>query len=111
MDNNKDDVYYIERIIKDIDFVISHMKGKSFDDLSKDEVLVDSIMFRFIQIAENAHELSDSFLLKTEKLPWKQLRGIRNRIVHAYDVVRADIVYETVKNDLKPFRDELSKYR
>jgi len=111
MDNNKDDVYYIERIINDINFVISHTEGKSFDEMAKDEVLIDSIMFRFIQIAENAQELSDSFILKTEDLPWKQLRGIRNRIVHAYDVVRVDIVYETVKNDLKPFRDELSKYR
>ena len=81
------------------------------EELSENEVLVDSVMFRFIQIAENAQELSEDFLEATKELPWHQLNGIRNRIVHAYDVVRVDIVYDTIKNDLQPFRDALLNFQ
>lgn len=69
--------------------------------------MVDSVMFRFIQIAENAQELTQPFLEENKNLPWNQLKGIRNRIVHAY-IVRVDIVYDTVANDLRPFRDALN---
>ena len=109
MDNRKDDSYYIKKIIDNIDFVLKHTDGLNLTDIQKDEVLVDSIMFRFIQIAESAHELSPQIIERTKDLPWQQLKGIRNRIVHAYDVVRTDIVYDTVKNDLLPFKEELEK--
>lgn len=109
MDNVKDDSYYIKKIINDIDFVLNHTKGLSLQALKENEVLVDSVMFRFIQIAENAQELTPSFLEGTKHLPWRQLNGIRNRIVHAYSAIRVDIVYDTVMNDLEPFRNELEK--
>lgn len=110
MVNQKHDKYYVNKIVENIDFILSHCTGLSLDELSSNEVLVDSVMFRFIQIAENAQELSGKFLESTKELPWHQLNGIRNRIVHAYDVVRVDIVYDTIRNDLKPFRDVLSDF-
>ena len=105
MDNIKDDRYYIGKIIENIDFVLLHTKGMSLKELQDNDILVDSIMFRFIQIAEEAQELSPSFKEKTSSLPWHELNGIRNRIVHAYEVVRMDIVYETIMKDLEPFRN------
>lgn len=107
MQNKKDDFYYATSIIENIDFVLSHTTGLSLEDLSANEVLIDSVMFRFIQIAENSQNLSSDFKEKHSNLPWHQINGIRNRIVHAYSIVRVDIIYETLKNDLKPFRDEL----
>lgn len=108
MDNIKDDDYYIRKIIKDIDFIIEHAGNVGLQEFQSNEVLVDSVMFRFIQIAENAQELTQPFLEENKNLPWNQLKGIRNRIVHAYDIVRVDIVYDTVANDLRPFRDALN---
>ena len=110
MDNIKNDNYYIGKIIDNIDFVLSHTKGMSLQQMQSDEVLVDSVMFRFIQIAESAQELSSSFKTETSSLPWHQINGIRNRIVHAYDIIRVDIIYETILHDLVPFRDNLKKY-
>ena len=42
-------------------------------------------------------------------MPWIQMSGIRNKIVHAYDTIRVDIVYETIKNDLPYLKEELIK--
>lgn len=110
MDNIKDDKYYLRKIIENIDFVLLKTNEMSLNQIKENELLIDSVMFRFIQIAEAAQELSPSFKEKTSALPWHQLNGIRNRIVHAYDIIRIDIVYETITRDLKPFRDTLEKY-
>lgn len=110
MDNIKGDKYFLKKIIENIDFILEKTDGMSLEQIKNNDVLIDSIMFRFIQIAEEAQELSSSFKDKTATLPWHQLNGIRNRIVHAYEIIRIDIIYETITKDLKPFRDTLIQY-
>ena len=51
MDNVKNDKYYLEKIISDLGFIIEHTKGKTKDEIENNDLLVDSIMFRIIQIA------------------------------------------------------------
>ena len=63
MDNLKDDLYYVERIKKDLKFVIDHTAGKSIEEVKADELLMDSIMFRIIQISENNGKLTEQFKL------------------------------------------------
>lgn len=110
MDNIKGDKYFLKKIVEHIDFILEKTAGLSLEQIKSNDVLIDSIMFRFIQIAEEAQELSSSFKDKTATLPWHQLNGIRNRIVHAYEIIRIDIIYETITKDLKPFRDTLIQY-
>ena len=110
MDNIKDDRYYIQRIIENIDVVLRNTDGLTLDQMKDNEMLMDSVMFRFIQIDEAAQSLTPAFKEINSSLPWHEVYGIRNRIVHAYDVVRADIVYETIRNDLMPFRNALEKF-
>ena len=50
MDNIKDDNYYLKKIVTDLQFLIEHTKGKSYKEVEADLVLIDSIMFRLIQI-------------------------------------------------------------
>ena len=109
MDNKKTDSYYIGKIIENIDFIFLHTNNLSIEDITNDELLLDSIMFRFIQISENVKKLSDEYKNSKKYIPWIQMAGIRNKIVHAYDTIRVDIVYETIKNDLPYLKEELIK--
>ena len=52
MDNVKNDKYYVDKIKADLKFVIEHTAGKTKAEIEKDELLIDSIMFRIIQISE-----------------------------------------------------------
>lgn len=96
MDNVKNDIYYLEKIITDLGFIIENTKGKAKDEIAVNALLVDSIMFRIIQIAENNSRLSDDFKNKYSEIPWLAIKGMRNKIVHDYGVVNMDIVYDTV---------------
>lgn len=100
MDNLKDDNYYVQRIRKDLEFIAVHMRNVDIEKLNENEVLLDSMLFRMIQVSENAKKLSDEYKKINCDVPWRALSGFRNRIVHDYGNVDLNIVYETLKNDI-----------
>lgn len=100
MDNVKNDNYYIWKIKKDLEFIILQMRDVDIEELNANEVLLDSMLFRMIQISENARKLSDDFKQERNDIPWIALYGMRNRLVHDYGHVDLTIVYETLKNDI-----------
>ncbi len=107
MDNVKNNEYYIKKIVADIEFVLSHTEGLTEDKLEEDEVLLDSVMFRLIQISENSDKLTPAFKTEHSSIPWRAIKGMRNRIVHEYGDVEISIVYETVVNDLPALLKQL----
>ena len=104
----KNDAYYIRKIREHILFISEHMEGVSQDDLEKQPVLQDSMMFRLVQISESAKYLSEGFLEKHANIPWTDIFGLRNRIVHDYGNVNLRIVYETLTIDIPVLAEALS---
>lgn len=107
MDNTKDDKYYIQRIKKDLEFIVVHMQNVDIEELNKNEVLLDSMLFRMIQVSGNAKKLSDEIKETNRDVPWRALAGFRNRIVHDYGNVDLNILYETLKNDIPSIVDKI----
>lgn len=107
MDNKKDDSYYLKKIEKDIDYIEKKMKGVSLEDLNEDETLLDSMMFRMIQISENSKKLSEQYRANQSKVPWGLLFGMRNRLVHDYGNVNLVLVYYTLTHDIPSVREIL----
>lgn len=105
MDNTKNDQYYVQKIRKDLSFIVEHMKDVDQEELSKNEVLLDSMLFRMIQISENAKKMTDEYKTEHSQIPWNALYGLRNRIVHDYGSVILDVVYDTLKNDIPEMLD------
>ncbi len=110
MDNRKDDTYYLGKIITDLEFLIRQTSGKTKEEIRDNEILVDSIMFRLIQISENSDKLTPNFKETNTNLPWREIKGMRNRIVHDYGVVDMTIIYDTVSKDIPKMYELLKKY-
>ncbi len=109
MDNIKNDDYYLNRIITDITFIVNHMKNVDLQELHDNEILLDSMLFRMIQISENAKRLSSDYRDANSNLPWDEISGLRNRIVHDYGNVNLYIIYDTLKNDIPDLLVQLSR--
>lgn len=97
---NKPDSYYLEKIRIDMEFICIHMQQLSYSQFTKDEVLCDSMMFRLIQISENAKKISETYRATHLEIPWNEISGLRNRIVHDYGHVALNIIYETLTEDI-----------
>ena len=100
MDNMKNDTYYLSKITTDLEFIVKTFSPLTQKELEESEVLTDSIMFRLIQLSENSNKLSEKFKTQHNSVPWRAIKGMRNKIVHEYGDVDLSVVYNTVKNDI-----------
>jgi uncharacterized protein with HEPN domain len=53
-------------------------------------------------IGEAASKVSPEFRASHEEVPWGNIVGMRNRLIHAYNEVRLDLVWDVVQNHLPP---------
>jgi uncharacterized protein with HEPN domain len=64
-------------------------------------------MYSLIIIGEAANRISDDFQERHPSLPWASMIGTRNVIVHAYDQVKLQIVWEILQRDLPDLKKTL----
>lgn len=100
MDNTKDDSYYVKKIMTDLYFIKDHILEVTKAELAQNEILLDSMIFRLIQICENAKKLTEDYKISRCEIPWRDIAGLRNRLVHDYGNVDLSIVYETLAVDV-----------
>ena len=75
-------------------------EGKSRRDLDADRLL-NLALTRLIEIiGEAANRVPDEVQNKYPDLPWIQMIGVRNRLIHGYDRVDFDILWTIVTRDL-----------
>jgi len=91
----------ILKIIQRIDSVISYCESVDYEEFTSDTKLNEACVFNLLQIGEMCNkDLSDNFKEKFNTIPWRQIYGLRNRIVHGYDDVQLNIIWETIIDDL-----------
>jgi uncharacterized protein with HEPN domain len=88
---------------------LSLMQGRTRADLDEDRALGLAIARCLEIVGEAAARLSDATQQQYPGIPWPQIIGMRNRLIHGYDLVDYDIVWSTVSEDLPPLIAELEK--
>ena len=76
-----------------------------------DSMRVEATVFNLMQLGELAKEsLDDAAKERISTIPWHQIYGLRNRIVHGYSGVNMQIVWDTVESDLPALKAELEAF-
>ena len=97
------------KLIEHIDKIQSYCKDNSYESFLKNSQLVEACVFNLSQMGEMVNRLDDEFIEKHNDIPWHQIRGLRNRIIHDYEGVNLYLVWEVIKNNLPNLRDTLIK--
>jgi len=79
------------------------------DDLDKDEKLSLSIVRLLEVLGEAAKNVSVQSQIEYKQIPWRQIAGTRNRLIHGYYDIDLDIVWKIVSTDLPNLIRELKK--
>jgi len=88
---------------------IGLMRDKKRADLDTDRTLGLATL-RCLEITgEAASHVPESLRQQHPRIPWPQIIGTRNRLVHGYDLMDYDIIWSTVTEDLPPLIAELEK--
>jgi uncharacterized protein with HEPN domain len=88
------------QIIKRCNRVIEKVSNTSETEFSLNDDIKEVVCFNLFQIGELANGLSVEFINEYNKIPWKQIIGMRNRIVHGYDTINLEIVWNTANESI-----------
>ncbi len=84
-------------------------QGKSRADLDQDELLRLALVRLLEIIGEAASRVSQGTRDRFPAIPWPNIVGMRNRLVHGYDQIDLEILWQTLIQDLRSMIDELRK--
>lgn len=106
------DKQVLNKIHRHISAILNYCQDcSSLKDFENNSMRVEACVFNIMQIGELAKSaLSDEVKASITTIPWKQLYGMRNRIVHGYSGVDMRIVWDTINDDLEPLKIEMEKY-
>ena len=102
---NKDDVYYMQKSLIEIEIIIKYTKGLSYEEFMSDGRNIDATIFRLEQMIEHIKHLSTEFQQKHNNIPWGEIMGFRNGLVHEYGETDYTTVYEVVSKDIYELKE------
>lgn len=76
--------------------ILRYTDGRTLADLHDDELLTDGLIRQFTVLGEAASRVSVGLRSRTPEIPWRQIIGLRNIVVHQYDRVILDELWGIV---------------
>ncbi len=88
---------------------ISMASGKTRDDLCKDEMLRLALTHLVELVGEAASQYPRELQAQHPQIPWPKLVGMRNKLIHGYDFIDYDILWDAITLNLPQLLPELEK--
>lgn len=96
-----------EDIISSIEKIETYTKELTFDDFAVNNLIIDAVVRNFEIIGEAASKIPEDIQILQTSVPWRKLKGIRNRIVHEYFSVDISIIWFILSNELQSLKQNL----
>ncbi|MEA3344730.1 MAG: DUF86 domain-containing protein [Chloroflexota bacterium] len=103
----KNDAVYLRHILRAINRIQGYIAGISYDQFLRDSLLQDGVVRQLEIIGEATKNVSHVFRDFHPELPWRQMAGIRDRLIHGYFEVDLFTVWDTVQSDLPLLRQQV----
>jgi len=105
---------YIDHIQQAATDACDFVEGLDKDDFLDDKRTQQAVIMSLIIIGEAATKVMDGyaeFIEAHPEVPWRSMRGMRNRIAHGYFDINLDVVWETVQTALPALLEQLPAVR
>lgn len=101
------DKQILVKMIKYIEHIDTYTQGVTYEEFNKNNMLIDACVFNLSQIGELVKNLDSKITDQYKNVPWRQMYGLRNRIVHDYEGVNLKLVWEVITLNMGPLRESL----
>jgi len=99
----------VEDILESLDKIENYLGQMSFEDFAKAGMTVDAVARNLEVVGEASRHIPEELRDQYRQINWKNIIGLRNRIVHEYFGVDLHIVWQIVKNELLPLKNSLKE--
>ena len=91
---------YISDLIESCDDILEFTKGMTFEDFSKDKKTMNAVVRCLEIIGEAAKKIPAKLRLENPDIPWKQMAGMRDKLIHEYFGVDTQMVWQVVEKHI-----------
>ncbi|HUU78743.1 MAG TPA: DUF86 domain-containing protein [candidate division Zixibacteria bacterium] len=98
---------FIQHILDSINLIEKYLKGKNKEAFLASDQLQDAVIRRLEIIGEAVKNLPEEIIKKHPELPWKQIVGMRDILIHQYFGVDLELTWEVIKTELPILKSKL----
>ena len=107
----KDPVVFLTHIIDSIQLIESYMEGRTEADLMESTGLQDKIIRRIQVIGEAVKNLPDDLKRSHPEVPWRDIAGMRDIVIHQYFGIDLEFVWNVLTKDIPDLKPKILKIR
>ncbi len=106
---SKEPIEYLRHILDECKFILS-VTGNDFskDDLLQDETLKRALVRSLEIIGEATKKIPADFKIKWDSINWKNMAGMRDRLIHDYMGINYSIVWDVVRNKIPELSEQIA---
>ena len=107
----KEDSVYLKHISESIKRIEEYTKGITKEEFVSKNIIQAAVIKEIEIIGEASRMLSNSFKEVNNEIPWKNIIGMRDKLIHGYFGVDLDSVWKTIKEDIPALRKNINKIK
>ncbi len=107
----KNDFTFIEHMLDSIGAIEDFSKGMTEKELASNRLKQSAIVREMEIVGEAAKNISDGFKSRHKEVPWKEVIGIRDKLIHHYFGVDLGIVWRIIRFFLPDLKNKLVKIK
>lgn len=107
---SKDPKEYIRHIQDECSYIISVSENLLYEDFLEDETLKRAVVRSLEIIGEATKKIPADIKVKWNTIQWKNMAGMRDRLIHEYMGVNYAIVWDVMKNKIPDMFKQISEF-
>lgn len=107
--NKKDESVYLKHILDSIEKIEEYTKEVEEDKFARNTLIQDGVIRQLEIIGEAGRRISQDFRKRYKDIPWEDITGMRDKLIHGYFGVDLQTVWDTVKKDIPVLEREIKK--
>jgi len=100
---------FIVDILESIEKIENYIMGLSYEEFLNDAKTKDAVVRNLEIIGEASNQIPKEITQRYKDIPWSQITGLRNRLIHGYFVVDYRIVWEIIFKELPQLKCQIKK--
>lgn len=107
MSEQRDDRDYLEDIVEAIERIVTYVEGLNYESFAKDTKTQDAVIRNLEVIGEAAKQVSDTLREQHPEIPWREVCGVRDKLIHHYFGINVETLWQIIETDLSPLLSQM----
>ena len=98
---------YVRDMLESAEKALEFVRGMRYDEFASDEKTQFAVVRALEIIGEAAKKVPEDFRETYSEIPWREIAGTRDKLIHDYIGVNLSVVWRTLQEDLPPLIGQL----